>query len=83
MKGLRVPDRETKKAPRIDHFRREIGRNMEKLDKKETKQTEVAKVRASVNTRKNFRALLLTVLGALMVLVVLLVIVRIASKWRD
>ncbi len=75
----RVPDRETKKAPKVAHYREKIGRHHEVVETKEKKTRDAASAKASTSASRNYRSFALLVLGMLFVLVAILVAVRIAS----
>ncbi len=75
----RVPDRESKKAPKTAHFREKIGRHLETVDKSEKKRHDVQQVRSTSNVKRNYRSLALLVIGVACVLCALLVLVRALS----
>jgi hypothetical protein len=79
MRGIRVPDRETKKAPKEGFRRKEIGLHLEKVDKKEKKAKDKKEVLEKVSLQRNYRSLVLLVLGVLLVLLGLVVVVRMAG----
>ncbi len=75
----RVPDRESKKAPKTAQYREKIGRHLEVIDKSEKKRQETAEVRSKTSAARSYRALALLVIGVAAVLVALLVVVRVLS----
>jgi hypothetical protein len=75
----RVPDRESRKAPKTAHYREKIGKHLEAVDKTEKKRQDVQQVRSKTTASRNYRSLLLLVIGVALVLLGILVVVRVLA----
>ena len=77
----RVPDRDSKKAPKtVQTFRVKVGRHLEVVDRNEKKRHDTQHVHSTTNTKRNYRSFVLLVIGVLCVLLAILVVVRVASS---
>jgi hypothetical protein len=79
MRGIRVPDRETKKAPKIQKYRSEIGLHLEKVDKDSQKKEVSKKNKESKNLNRNYKSLALMVLGMMLLLVAVVITMRLIN----
>jgi hypothetical protein len=75
----RVPDRELRKVLKTAQYREKIGKHLEAVDKTEKKRQDVQLVRSKTSATRNYRSLLLLVIGVAVVLLAILVVVRVLA----